>query len=108
MRMVKIAFDFGGTDPSHTTQRFFSYGDCNMTDPTTIHGEGIHVGDCYVWAEISYLDSPTDYREHLPKHASRESRATDEEFVTLDSEVKTHGVLSAIRRLISQCLSRKE
>ncbi len=78
-----------------------------MTDPTTIHGEGIHVGDCYVWAEISYLDSLSDYREYLPKDASRESRA-DEEFVTLDSEAKTHRVLSAIRRFISQCLSRKE
>ena len=78
-----------------------------MTDQRTTHGEGIHVGDCYVWAEISYLDSHTDYREYLPEHASRESRA-DEEFVTLDSEAKTHGILSAVRRLISQCLSRKE
>jgi len=35
------------------------------------HGERIggtvaHIGDCYVWAEIYYLDSPTDYRELLP------------------------------------------
>jgi hypothetical protein len=22
-----------------------------------------HVGDCYIWAEIYYLDSATDYRE---------------------------------------------
>jgi hypothetical protein len=31
-------------------------------------GGGIHIGDCYVWAEIYYLDSPTDYREYLPHH----------------------------------------
>jgi hypothetical protein len=29
-------------------------------------GEVAHVGDCYVWAEIHYLDSSTDYREFLP------------------------------------------
>jgi len=26
----------------------------------------LHVQDCRIWAEISYLDSPTDYRECLP------------------------------------------
>jgi hypothetical protein len=31
-----------------------------------IGGNGSHVGDCYVWAEIHYLDSATDYREFLP------------------------------------------
>ena len=30
-------------------------------------GEGIHVRDCYVWTEISYLDSPSDFRECLPQ-----------------------------------------
>jgi hypothetical protein len=34
-----------------------------------IGGNGSHVGDCYVWAEINYLDSPTDYREFLPSSA---------------------------------------
>jgi hypothetical protein len=31
-----------------------------------IGGNIFYVGDCYVWAAISYLDSPTDYREYLP------------------------------------------
>ncbi len=31
-----------------------------------IGGTVAHIGDCYVWAEIYYLDSPTDYRELLP------------------------------------------
>lgn len=26
----------------------------------------MQVSDCYIWAEIYYLDSPTDYREFLP------------------------------------------
>jgi hypothetical protein len=34
-----------------------------------IGGNGSHVGDCYVWAEINYLDSATDYREFLPCNA---------------------------------------
>jgi hypothetical protein len=33
-----------------------------------IGGEGIHVRDCYVWREIYYLDSPSDYREYLPQN----------------------------------------
>lgn len=33
---------------------------------------GIHIGDCYVWAEIYYLDSRTDYRECLPQHCARQ------------------------------------
>jgi hypothetical protein len=32
-----------------------------------IGGEPIHIRDCYVWAEIYYLDSATDYREYLPQ-----------------------------------------
>src|SRR4051794_8098908 len=31
-----------------------------------IGGRVIHVNDCYIWSEIYYLDSPTDYRECLP------------------------------------------
>lgn len=32
-----------------------------------IEGMLIHVRDCQIWAEIYYLDSPTDYREYLPQ-----------------------------------------
>jgi len=31
----------------------------------TIGGQEFRVGDCRVWAEIFYLDSPTDYREYI-------------------------------------------
>jgi len=31
-----------------------------------IGGSTTRVGDCYIWAEIQYLDSASDYREFLP------------------------------------------
>ena len=34
-----------------------------------IGGDCSYVGDCYVWAEINYLDSATDYREFLTSNA---------------------------------------
>jgi hypothetical protein len=55
------------------------------TDRKEIGGEAIHVGDCYVWAEIYYLDSPTDYREYISNHASQARRGIGAEFITLDN-----------------------
>ena len=48
-----------------------------------IGGSAVHVGDCYIWAAISYLDSPTDYRECLP-HGRRQTAVSDDELVMLD------------------------
>jgi len=48
-----------------------------------IGGSAVHVGDCYVWASISYLDSSTDYRECLP-HRRRRAIPSDDELVILD------------------------
>lgn len=37
-------------------------------------GAPSHVGDCYIWVEIYYLDSATDYRECLvPKPRNPQS-----------------------------------
>lgn len=36
-------------------------------DPEIL-GSLVHVKDCRIWAEISYLDSPTGYREYLPSN----------------------------------------
>ena len=47
---------------------------------------GIRIGDCYVWAEIYYLDSPTDYREYLPQHCARHFPVAGD-LVMLDSSV---------------------
>lgn len=38
----------------------------HLTRQEWIGGTDAHVGDCYVWAQIYYLDSATDYREFLP------------------------------------------
>jgi hypothetical protein len=55
----------------------------DLTQHRKIGGTGIHVGDCYVWAEIHYLDSPTDYREFLPCTHPRPV-APSSQFVMLD------------------------
>jgi hypothetical protein len=47
-----------------------------------IGGEPVHIRDCYVWAEIYYLDSMTDYREFLPE---RSCSLPENELVMLDS-----------------------
>jgi hypothetical protein len=52
------------------------------TIPREQIAEGIHVRDCYVWTEISYLDSPSDYREYLPQ--DRQWKPNDDLFVLLD------------------------
>ncbi len=50
-----------------------------------IGGESIHVGDCYVWAEIYYLDSATDYREYLPEYSVWKPRLAQGDFVLTDT-----------------------
>ena len=46
--------------------------------PRKIGGKFAHVGDCYVWAEIYYLDSLTDYRDFLPVVSA--SQVSDQEY----------------------------
>jgi hypothetical protein len=48
-----------------------------------IGGDCFRTKDCHIWAAIFYLDSPTDYRECLPKAAS--VVRSDSELVFLDS-----------------------
>jgi len=50
-----------------------------------IGGSSVHVGDCYIWAAISYLDSPTDYHECLP-YSRRLPAPSDDELVMLDEK----------------------
>ncbi len=47
-----------------------------------IGGKSVHIRDCYIWAEIYYLDSKTDYREYLPE---RPQARPECELVMLDS-----------------------
>lgn len=43
-----------------------------------VGGTAVHIGNYDVWAQIQYLDSPTDYREFIPRqlldHSSDEHR----------------------------------
>lgn len=50
-----------------------------------IGGEPVHVGDSYVWAEIYYLDSATDYREYLPRKVVARPAVFEKDLVMLDS-----------------------
>ena len=45
-------------------------------------GEAFHIGDCQMWMEIDYLDSPTDYREDIPQNRSRPLSC---DYIRLDS-----------------------
>ena len=55
-----------------------------MPNPGKLGGEAFHIRDCHVWAEIQYLDSPTDYREYLPQGTTSSSARIDSELVITD------------------------
>lgn len=48
-------------------------------------GREFRVGDSYIWSEIHYLDSTTDYREYLPQLVVGARKITHNDFVMLDS-----------------------
>lgn len=64
----------------------------NSADARDTDREGIHIRDCYIWAEIYYLDSPTNYRECLPRTAAPELRGDD--LVLLDSPSDSKGAMA--------------
>jgi hypothetical protein len=47
------------------------------SQPEYIGGQAFHVGDCHLWAEIQYLESPTDYREYILPDRSQENRVCE-------------------------------
>ncbi len=49
-----------------------------------IGGRTIQIKDCYIWSEIYYLDSPTDYREYLPKHGVSPRAVPGDNLIMLD------------------------
>lgn len=57
----------------------------NPADREQSSGQSFHIADCHVWAEIHYLDSPTDYREYLPPNRNRPHALAGEDLVMLDS-----------------------
>jgi hypothetical protein len=58
-------------------------------------GKPIQVRDCYVWAEIYYLDSPTDYREYLPEYSYWASTLGEADLVLLDDSGTDRRTLTA-------------
>ncbi len=54
----------------------------NLADHQRIGGGKLRIG---VWAEIGYLDSPTDYREYLPKNGARPRNIPCNDLVVLES-----------------------
>ena len=60
-----------------------------MASPNGTHiSQEFRVSDGYVWAEIHYLDSPTDYREYLPQHGIHLANAAiipNNDLILLDS-----------------------
>ena len=78
-----------------------------------VGGNSVHVRDCRIWAEINYLDSPTDYREYLPvdRNLSRHHAFGDPTVFDTDKRHLSEGwtgllllVLSMIFLLICTCL----
>ena len=53
------------------------------------------IGDCYVWSQIHYLDSATDYREALPGQPVKSPCMETRGLVMLDSaSVSWSGVVA--------------
>jgi hypothetical protein len=82
--------------------------DTAMREPTHQHqggGATAHVGDCYVWAEIYYLDSPTNYRECLPG-GRPSSMNPGNELIMLDdiAPVPLIAVAKFLASIVSACM----
>jgi hypothetical protein len=64
----------------------------NLANRQRMGGESVHIGDCYVWAEIYYLDSPTNYRDYLPQDRVLGPRTVPlDDWVILESSERSPG-----------------
>ena len=69
--------------------------------PQRIGGNTFHVGDCRIWAEIYYLDSPTNYREYLPQHSSLKTVDELQMLDDMSSPISALKARSLIRNLLT-------
>ena len=71
-----------------------------------VGGSSFHVSDCQIWAEIHYLDSPTDYREYLPVDSLQGWKPVEGQLIMLDDE-RPHSwsVLVPTSHIYLACLS---
>ena len=77
-----------------------------MTEPnehTQTGGATSHIGDCYIWAEIYYLDSPTDYRECVPPRTQEAASAFGD--LTMLDEITLFPVRVVLRNLARRAVS---
>jgi hypothetical protein len=65
-------------------------------------GVPFHVGECYIWAAIFYLDSFTDYRECLARHSVHLRSLACDDLIMLDS-LKQPPISRTKRRLALEC-----
>jgi hypothetical protein len=64
----------------------------NLANRQRMGGESVHIGDSYVWAEIYYLDSPTNYRDYLPQNRVPGPHAVPlDDLVILESSERSPG-----------------
>ena len=69
--------------------------------PKRIGGNTFHVGDCRIWAEIYYLDSPTNYREYLQKPSPLRTVDELQMLDDMSSPVSALKARSLIRNLLT-------
>jgi hypothetical protein len=70
-----------------------------------VGGRVMHVKDCYIWSEIYYLDSPTDYRECLPPHRIYPCNIPQSGFsIPKSSENNVSHLLLRILAFVASCL----
>ena len=62
--------------------------------PLPSGGGEFHVADAYIWAQIYYLDSSTDYRECLPTSGRPQCSALQEPMILLD-DLTSHSFWTA-------------
>jgi hypothetical protein len=68
-----------------------------------VGGASIHVGDCYVWADIYYLDSPTDYSECLTMKGSKHDHAGDD-LVLLDDKTWSGRIIFCVCTIVASLI----
>jgi hypothetical protein len=51
-----------------------------------VENNAVHIQDCRIWAEIYYLDSPTDYREYLAQGSMQPKEGCNELVMLEDSK----------------------
>jgi hypothetical protein len=73
----------GGSAVGNTSKVVQGWRAVMLNEDKRIGREAVYIRDCYVWAEIYYLDSPTSYREYLP-HTVESSTFPENDLVMLD------------------------